>query len=137
MAAEKQYAFGAKQQVRGCTSADDVADNADLAVTRAVARQSPLYSPTSRARAASPRAQGVKLELIEFQPPAMKEDEVFVDVHYCGMCHSDIHSECGAARRGAPPSRDARRAMRADALAHSLTARLPAPGPQRSTTSGA
>ena len=23
----------------------------------------------------------------------MKDDEVVVDVHYCGMCHSDVHSE--------------------------------------------
>jgi len=29
--------------------------------------------------------------LIEFTPPAMSDYEVFVDVSYCGMCHSDLH----------------------------------------------
>lgn len=31
------------------------------------------------------------LSLIPFNPPALGANEVFVDVKYCGMCHSDIH----------------------------------------------
>lgn len=53
----------------------------------------PRLTSSARARPPSSPAQGVKLELIEFKPPAMRDDEVFVDVHFCGMCHSDIHSE--------------------------------------------
>jgi hypothetical protein len=59
----------------------------------------------------------------------MRDDEVFVDVHFCGMCHSDIHSEYGSAR---PPirARSRRRAFarhrarsRSRALARFLRAR--------------
>lgn len=35
--------------------------------------------------------QGIALELIEFTPPALGENEVFVDIKFCGMCHSDVH----------------------------------------------
>lgn len=31
------------------------------------------------------------LELIEFIPPELGPKDVFVDVKYCGMCHSDLH----------------------------------------------
>jgi uncharacterized zinc-type alcohol dehydrogenase-like protein len=31
------------------------------------------------------------LSIIPYQPPALGANEVFVDVKYCGMCHSDIH----------------------------------------------
>ena len=30
---------------------------------------------------------GGKLELLEFTPPTLGEEEVFVKVSYCGMCH--------------------------------------------------
>lgn len=32
-------------------------------------------------------ALGGKLELLEFTPPALGNDEVFVKVQFCGMCH--------------------------------------------------
>ena len=32
--------------------------------------------------------QGHKLDLIEFKPKALLPNEVFVDIRYCGMCHS-------------------------------------------------
>ena len=51
--------------------------------------------PRSRFRfalALAPRPpQGTHLDLLEFMPPALGAHEVFVDVAYCGMCHSDIH----------------------------------------------
>ena len=31
--------------------------------------------------------QGTTLELIEYTPPALGDNDVFVDVKYCGMCH--------------------------------------------------
>jgi alcohol dehydrogenase (NADP+) len=37
------------------------------------------------------RSPSDKLELIEFTPPALGDKEVFVDVLYGGMCHSDLH----------------------------------------------
>ena len=37
------------------------------------------------------KVQGHTLSLIPFNPPALGANEVFVDVKYCGMCHSDIH----------------------------------------------
>lgn len=37
------------------------------------------------------KTPGGPLELIEFERPPLGEDEVLVDVHASGMCHSDIH----------------------------------------------
>jgi len=71
-----------------------VADTGPLAPSA----RAPELTSSARARPPSSPAQGVKLELIEFKPPAMRDDEVFVDVHFCGMCHSDIHSEYRSAR---------------------------------------
>ena len=34
---------------------------------------------------------GKTLELMEFQRDAPKENEVLIDVLYCGVCHSDVH----------------------------------------------
>ena len=31
------------------------------------------------------------LSLMEFERPAPKDDEVIIDVLYCGVCHSDLH----------------------------------------------
>lgn len=34
---------------------------------------------------------GKKLELMEFDRVAPKEDEIQIDILYCGVCHSDVH----------------------------------------------
>jgi len=122
----------------------------------------PSLTSSSRARPPSSPAQGVKLELIEFKPPAMRDDEVFVDVHFCGMCHSDIHSEyglrapaqprafapprlCAPPRAFAQPRSCALPARSSAALSPRVASLTPAARPparslaplQRSTTSGA
>ena len=38
------------------------------------------------------KAMGAPLELIEFEVPALGEDEVLVNVAYSGMCSSDKHT---------------------------------------------
>ena len=34
------------------------------------------------------RTQGLQLELIPFRSSVLGDNEVFVDIAYCGMCHS-------------------------------------------------
>lgn len=38
--------------------------------------------------------KGHKLDLIPFSAEPMGENEVFVDILFCGMCHSDLHKVC-------------------------------------------
>ena len=35
--------------------------------------------------------KGHKLDLIEYMPPALGPNDVFVDLQFCGMCHSCVH----------------------------------------------
>jgi D-arabinose 1-dehydrogenase-like Zn-dependent alcohol dehydrogenase len=53
----------------------------------------PRETPSPRDSSPAPPdvPQGHKLDLIEFTPPALGDNEVFVDIKYCGMCHSDVH----------------------------------------------
>ncbi|RYG43811.1 hypothetical protein EON67_12465, partial [archaeon] len=55
----------------------------------AIMAASDLLTTTQFAMAA--KAAGAPLELITFTPPALEAHDVFVDVKYCGMCHSDLH----------------------------------------------
>jgi uncharacterized zinc-type alcohol dehydrogenase-like protein len=44
-----------------------------------------------------------KLNLIKFKPEPLGEKDVFVDVLYGGMCHSDLHKALDEWRGGSYP----------------------------------
>jgi len=54
-----------------------------------------VQSLTDKQYAMGVTAAKGKLELLEFTPPPLGDDEVFVQVQYCGMCHSDLHTTDG------------------------------------------
>lgn len=41
-------------------------------------------------RAYAAKTAGAKLELFEYDPGVLKDEEVEIAVEYCGICHSDL-----------------------------------------------
>lgn len=37
------------------------------------------------------RAEGAELEPFDFEHRDLRPHDVLIDIHYCGVCHSDIH----------------------------------------------